>query len=57
VGTVEKRTGLMIGCVEEIAYRNGWIDRKQLLRLAVRLNKTDYGRYLQAIAEEEKDAI
>ena len=57
VGTVEKRTGLMIGCVEEIAYRNGWIDRKQLLRLAERLNKTDYGRYLQAIAEEEKDAI
>jgi len=34
VATIEKKTGLMIGCVEEIAYRNGWITREKLLELA-----------------------
>jgi len=53
VATIEKKTGLMIGCIEEIAYRNGWIDREQLLKLAKPLAKTDYGRYLLELAEEE----
>ena len=51
VATIEKKTGLMIGCVEEIAYRNGWIDREQLLELAKPLLKTDYGKYLMELAE------
>jgi glucose-1-phosphate thymidylyltransferase len=34
VATIEKKTGLMIGCIEEIAYRNGWITREELLELA-----------------------
>jgi glucose-1-phosphate thymidylyltransferase len=46
VATIEERTGLMIGCIEEIAFRNGWITREQLLRLAEPLRKTEYGRYL-----------
>jgi len=46
VATIEKKTGLMIGCIEEIAYNNGWIDKKQLLKLAEPLKKTDYGKYL-----------
>jgi glucose-1-phosphate thymidylyltransferase len=50
VATIEKRTGLMIGCIEEIAYRNGWITREQLLKLAAPLRKTDYGRYLEELA-------
>jgi glucose-1-phosphate thymidylyltransferase len=52
VETIEKKTGLMIGCIEEIAYRNGWIDREQLIKLAEPLKKTDYGKYLIRIAEE-----
>ncbi|MGC9110203.1 MAG: glucose-1-phosphate thymidylyltransferase RfbA, partial [Caldimicrobium sp.] len=47
VATIEKRTGLMIGCIEEIAYRNRWITKEELLELAKPLLKTDYGRYLQ----------
>ncbi len=53
VATIEKKTGLMIGCIEEIAYRNGWIDREQLLELAKPLAKTDYGKYLMELAEGE----
>ncbi len=52
VATIEKKTGLMIGCIEEIAYRNGWIDKKQLLKMAERFEKTEYGKYLFRIAEE-----
>ncbi len=52
VATIEKKTGLMIGCIEEIAYRNGWIDREQLLKLAEALKKTEYGKYLKKLAEE-----
>jgi len=51
VATIEKKTGLMIGCIEEIAYRNRWIDREQLLELARPLAKTDYGRYLMELVE------
>ena len=50
VATIEKRTGLMIGCIEEIAFRNGWIDREQLLKLAKPLEKTAYGKYLLELA-------
>ncbi|TCK04459.1 glucose-1-phosphate thymidylyltransferase RfbA [Phorcysia thermohydrogeniphila] len=53
VATIEKKTGLMIGCIEEIAYRNGWIDREQLLELAKPLAKTDYGKYLLELANSE----
>ncbi len=51
VATIEKRTGLMIGCIEEIAFRNGWIDREQLLKLAKPLEKTTYGKYLLELAQ------
>lgn len=39
VATIERKTGLMIGCIEEIAYRNGWITKEQLLELAKPLKK------------------
>lgn len=52
VSIIQKRQGLYISCVEEIAYRKGFIDRDQLLCLARTLMKTEYGNYLQAIAEE-----
>ncbi len=54
VATIEKKTGLMIGCVEEIAFRNGWIDRKQLQNLAEPLAKTDYGQYLLTLVDGEQ---
>jgi glucose-1-phosphate thymidylyltransferase len=54
VATIEKRTGLMIGCIEEIAFRNGWITREQLVKLAEPLKKTDYGKYLLELANSEK---
>ena len=54
VATIEKKTGLMIGCIEEIAYRNGWINKDQLIKLAEPLRKTEYGKYLLKIAEENK---
>lgn len=53
VATIEKRTGLMIGCIEEIAYKNGWITRDQLLEIAKSLENTEYGEYLLEIAKVE----
>ena len=46
VETIEKRTGQQIACLEEIAYNNGWIDRKTLLTAANSMIKNDYGKYL-----------
>jgi glucose-1-phosphate thymidylyltransferase len=46
VAVVEKRQGLKIGCVEEVAFRLGWIDRAQLAALAAGMGQSEYGRYL-----------
>jgi glucose-1-phosphate thymidylyltransferase len=53
VRTVEVRQGLKIGCVEEVAFRMGYIDRQQLLALGRQMSNNDYGKYLQRIAEED----
>ncbi len=53
VNIIQKRQGLYVSCIEEIAYRRGFIDREQLLRLAQSLMKTEYGEYLKRVAEEE----
>lgn len=50
VAAFQKRQGLYISCIEEIAYRSGFINREQLLELAKPLLKTAYGRYLEDIA-------
>lgn len=50
IATIQKRQGLYVSCIEEIAFRNGWISREKLLELA-KGYKTDYGRYLEYIAE------
>jgi glucose-1-phosphate thymidylyltransferase len=55
VRTLENRTGQKIGCVEEVAYRQGFIDKAQLLRLAKLNEKSNYGRYLLRLAEEEAE--
>ena len=51
VAAFQKRQGLYISCIEEIAYRRGFIDKEQLLELAKPLMKTAYGQYLAEIAE------
>lgn len=51
VETVQKRQGLYIACLEEIAYKKGYINREQLIELAQMLSKSDYGSYLMKIAE------
>lgn len=54
VSIIQKRQGLYISCIEEIAYRRGYIGRAELARLAEPLRKTEYGQYLLRIAEEEQ---
>ena len=54
VRTIEQRQGWMIACIEEIAYRGGFIDAEQLLRIAASLKNTYYGRYLEAVAQEAR---
>lgn len=51
VQVIEQRQGLKIGCIEEIAYRLGFIDQKQLLELAKPLEKSGYGQYLKHLPE------
>lgn len=51
VSAFQKRQGLYISCIEEIAYKRGFIDVEQLKRLAEPLLKTEYGQYLMEIAE------
>lgn len=48
---VEKRQGIQISAIEEIAYRNGWIDRETLLASAERYGKSPYGEHLKRVAE------
>ena len=51
VHTIEKRQGLKVACLEEIAYSNGWIDANELRAQADRLNKTGYGQYLEKLLD------
>lgn len=54
VESIEERQGLKIACLEEIAFRKGYIDKTQLLELAQPLLKNQYGQYLIKIAEEKR---
>jgi glucose-1-phosphate thymidylyltransferase len=53
IRVVEKRTGIKIGCIEEIAFRKGFIDKQQLKTLAEPLKKSGYGKYLLNVVEHE----
>jgi len=52
--TIEKRQGLKISCIEEIAYKRGFIDKAQLLKLGEGMKNSEYGQYLIALANEKK---
>lgn len=57
IETIEKRQSLKVACLEEIAYRKGYIDRNQLLALAEPLKKNEYGQYLIRLANQEKVGV
>jgi glucose-1-phosphate thymidylyltransferase len=52
VQTIEQRTGLMVGCPEEVSYRRGYINRTQARALAQKYLKSEYGAYLMRLTEE-----
>ncbi|MCQ9200656.1 MAG: glucose-1-phosphate thymidylyltransferase RfbA [Prochlorococcus marinus CUG1437] len=54
IKTIEHRQGLKVGCPEEIAWRRGWIDEKQLKDLAKPLNKSGYGSYLTSLIKYKR---
>lgn len=54
VKTIQSRQGVMVACLEEIAYRNGWISKEKVLKLAKSLIKTKYGKYLIGMCENER---
>lgn len=53
VAIVQHRQGMYVSCIEEIAYRKGYINKAQLIKLAQPMLKTDYGKYLMAIANDK----
>ena len=54
VATIQNRQGMYVSCIEEIAWRNGWISTQQIKALGKQLSKTAYGQYLIDIAEHHK---
>lgn len=52
IATIERRQGLKVACPEEIAFRQGWIDAQQLVRLAEPMKKNEYGQYLLRLAHD-----
>lgn len=54
VATVQNRQGFYVSCIEEIAWRQGWIDNDQLKALGKKLEKTEYGQYLIELSELKK---
>ena len=57
IATIEKRQGYKIACIEEIAYRLGYIDKKQALILAEKFSKSGYGDYIKMIVNENDNKI
>lgn len=57
VGTIQKRQGLYISCLEEIAFKMGYINEEDLLKLANKMKKTDYGRYLRNLVYSTKGRL
>ncbi|MGI5869356.1 MAG: glucose-1-phosphate thymidylyltransferase RfbA [Kiritimatiellia bacterium] len=55
VETIQNRQGLKIACLEEIAYRNGFISREKLVEIGSAMSKNDYGRYLLQMAKEDAE--
>ena len=54
VATIQNRQGFRVSCIEEIAWRKGWIDLDQLHRLGQQMGKTEYGQYLMELADSHR---
>jgi glucose-1-phosphate thymidylyltransferase len=52
VATIQNRQGFYVSCIEEIAWRQGWISSGQLLLLGQKLEKTEYGKYLIELSKQ-----
>lgn len=52
VATIQNRQGFYVSCIEEIAWRNGWIRNEQLISLGHQLEKTNYGQYILSLAQD-----
>ncbi len=57
IATIEQRQGLKVSCIEEIAYKRGYIDKDQLLKLANQLKNNQYGQYLLRLATDQIQSI
>lgn len=55
IETIEKRQGLKVACIEEIAYNNGWIDAETLLKSANEMKKNEYGEYLMKLCNKKNE--
>lgn len=55
IEVIEKRQGLKVACLEEIAYKQGWINREQLIKAATPMAKNGYGQYLLRLAEDKNN--
>jgi len=56
VKAIELRQGVQIACLEEFAFKNGWISKEKILEHAKKYKKTDYGKYLKRVAEESESS-
>lgn len=54
IHTIEKRQGMKVACLEEIAFRKGWLSKAQVAEQVKILSKTDYGRYLENLISEKR---
>ncbi len=52
VKTIQKRTGLYVACIEEIAYKNGWITEEELKSIGIQYQKTEYGKYILSLISD-----
>ena len=53
IEVIEKRQGLKVACLEEIAFKKGWIDKQQLIKLAEPMRKNAYGQYLYDLVQKD----
>ena len=51
--TIQKRTGLAVACLEEIAYKNSWINLDKVINIGESMKQTEYGQYLLRFAKEK----
>lgn len=54
VKTIQKRTGLYVACIEEIAYKNGWITEEELKNIGIQYQKTEYGNYILSLISDRR---